>query len=150
MSGVFAQEESGMAAQAEVVVTRYPASMTGKKLRAKLGIEERIFAKADFRLRAKFRRIGKETRLRYLIRRAEAETGIRLSWVELRQMRQAFDAFKLRKFPMSETCPCYVCDGKASIRHHVTPLLKGGRNKQNNIVPLCNSCHEKVHPRMHE
>jgi hypothetical protein len=132
-----------------VSITRYPMSMTGKKLRARLGIEERIFADVSFRLKYKFRRIPKSRRLQFLIYRANADTGITLSYTEQINMRRWFDAHKVRCFPMTKDCECYSCyDAPARIRHHVTPISKGGSNKKNNIVPLCDGCHLKIHPTM--
>lgn len=43
---------------------------------------------------------------------------------------------------------CIVCGAKANCTHHVKPLINGGTNKDNNLVPLCNACHEEIHPFM--
>lgn len=43
---------------------------------------------------------------------------------------------------------CCVCGDKANCMHHVKPLINGGSNKFSNLVPICNSCHEKIHPFM--
>lgn len=135
---------------AMVSITRYPMHMTGKKLRKKLGmiVEERFFADHDFRLRHKFRRIPKAKRLNFLIRAAKRETGIRLSFAEMWIVRRRFDAHKHEWFPMSRDCECYCCENKARVRHHVTSIINGGKNKQNNIVPLCDRCHYAIHPDM--
>ena len=40
---------------------------------------------------------------------------------------------------------CYVCHGKAVLRHHVIPVSHGGRNKRSNLVVLCHPCHQQIH-----
>lgn len=42
--------------------------------------------------------------------------------------------------------PCFSCGGKANHRHHIIALAKGGDNRRTNIVPICGSCHAKIHP----
>jgi len=43
--------------------------------------------------------------------------------------------------------PCWVCMGAAKHRHHVIPIAGGGRNRKDNLVPLCVACHHSVHGR---
>ena len=131
-----------------VSITRYPMYMTGKRLRAKLGIEERLYAPKSWELQHKFRRIPLERRLEFLIYAANRDTGITLSFAEMWKVRNWFDSHKLVCFPMSKDCRCYCCSNLARVRHHVTPIIKGGRNKKNNLVPLCDGCHLKIHPEM--
>ncbi len=40
---------------------------------------------------------------------------------------------------------CWVCDRPAAHRHHIIPLRVGGRNRRDNLVPLCVSCHREAH-----
>ena len=41
---------------------------------------------------------------------------------------------------------CAVCGGKASCMHHIHPLMCGGKNKADNLIPICKECHEEIHP----
>ena len=43
---------------------------------------------------------------------------------------------------------CYMCNGHATDVHHVLPRRYGGTDHPLNVVPLCKSCHIKVHQRM--
>lgn len=97
-------------------------------------------------VRKKFLGIPKEKRLAFLKARAGAWNPL-MRAIPFKAMRGAFNRTKGRFY--KDALPCYVCDGSPTIRHHVVPLSQGGRNKDNNIVPLCNSCHKQVHPWMH-
>ena len=130
-----------------VKITRYPPGMTGSKLRKQLGLPERIYSPVSFALAREFSVIKAGDRLEFLRKQAQAE-GIGISWSELRGARAGFDRAKGRVFPMAEDCACYVCGKQAAIRHHVKPLGRGGRNKRNNIVPLCAGCHAEIHPHL--
>jgi 5-methylcytosine-specific restriction endonuclease McrA len=134
-----------------VQIIRYPEGMTGKDLRKALGISENpcIFSKKAFKLKHKFKCIKKENRLAYLLQMVKVEKEI-LTYKQMQTKRNAFNAHKLISLPLSEKSTCYCCSNQATLRHHVVPLAKGGRNKNNNIVPLCRSCHSKVHPHLHK
>lgn len=132
-----------------VTVVRYPISMTGKKLRKRLGLTSRMYAKKSFKVCAKFKGIKRDNRLGFLMKMAAKKREF-TTYNEVRTKRGQFNSHKLKSLPMAESMLCYVCvKNTADVRHHVIPLLQGGRNKRNNIVPLCNSCHCKVHPHMH-
>jgi hypothetical protein len=132
-----------------VLVQKFPASMTGKKLRKKLGIDKpRVLAARSFKVCAKFMGVKQRNRLAFLRRMASKVIGVR-TFVELNKARKDFDRNKINSLPLSEKKMCYCCvKNQAVLRHHVITLLNGGRNKRNNIVPLCNQCHVKVHPHM--
>lgn len=133
-----------------VPVVRYSMYMTGKKLRRHLGIDnsrDRVYADRSYRVCAKFRGIKKDKRLRYLIKMSKVIRESR-TLQELQALRCNFNAHKVSSLPLSETAQCYCCTSRAVLRHHVITLANGGRNKRNNIVPLCNSCHCKVHPHL--
>lgn len=141
-----------------VSVTRYPLSMTGRKLRRALGLTGRVYAEKSFRVCAKFKGIKRDKRLAFLRKMAAKKLEF-VTFAEMWAKRGQFNSHnshklhklhKLHSFPMAELMFCYCCiKNKADIRHHVIPLSQGGRNKRNNIVPLCNTCHCKVHPHMH-
>lgn len=41
---------------------------------------------------------------------------------------------------------CVVCRrAKATQRHHIIPISRGGRSKKANIVPVCATCHRRIH-----
>lgn len=44
---------------------------------------------------------------------------------------------------------CRICGSPAYCMHHIKPLCKGGSNSKNNLVPVCEGCHRKIHPFMH-
>ena len=43
---------------------------------------------------------------------------------------------------------CLVCGEPGQHRHHVISLANGGHNGQDNIVVLCEWCHQDIHPFM--
>lgn len=136
----------------EVCIQRFPEGMTGKQYRKQLGIElpKRSFASKSFKIKHKFHCIKPKNRLVFLqsmVRKHEQEHWQTVAFGP-QHGRQSFDFMKLHVYPMTETCPCYVCSKPADVRHHVIPLMHGGRNKARNIVPLCNNCHAKVHPHL--
>lgn len=131
-----------------IPVKRYSRSVTGKKLRESLGIPEQIYGRRNFRIKGKFRAIRKRNRLSFLQKAAARNTGLSPSPRRLLEMRRAFDRYKFKCFPMREDCQCYCCDCRATLRHHVIPLSRGGRNKTSNIVPLCSFCHGEIHPHL--
>ena len=134
-----------------IQIVRYPMSMTGDKLKKQLGISlDRIYRKNQFKVKHTFKTIKRENRLKFLLNeicKAKRENG-EISFLRLNQMRNGFNSHKISQLAMTENTKCYICTEKAVLRHHVVPLFYGGRNKRNNIVPLCNECHCKLHPHM--
>lgn len=137
--------------QTDVAIQVFPAGMTGKKLRKKLGIDrskDRTYGSKNFKVSAKFRGVKVKDRISFLRGQATVVRGAR-TYAEVATQRAGFDQHKLTALPMTEKCVCYACvKNTAVLRHHVITLLNGGRNKRNNIVPLCNQCHIKIHPHM--
>jgi 5-methylcytosine-specific restriction endonuclease McrA len=129
-----------------ITPTRHGMEVSGKNSANK---RNSLVGKSNkrFRLQLKFKNISKEKRLKYLISQLKLNGCDVPDW-ELARKRRGFNYNKGYVFPLHENVKCYVCDGVATIRHHVLPLGKGGRNKLNNIVPLCHPCHCKVHPHM--
>jgi hypothetical protein len=131
-----------------IEIKRYSMSMTGKKLRKSLGISGRVYAAKSFKVCAKFKGIKVRSRLAFLKKMAKVVKE-RQSLEQIKVKRDGFDQIKLHALPLSESCLCYCCmKNTATLRHHVITLANGGRNKRNNIVPLCGDCHSKVHPHM--
>lgn len=95
-----------------------------------------------FRIKHKFEVIPRGKRLEFLVSMARKWNG---NATDYWRMRRSFDAMKASRYGLRGK-HCYVCGGWAHVRHHVIPLAQNGRNKQNNIVPLCSECHAKVHP----
>lgn len=40
---------------------------------------------------------------------------------------------------------CQNCGKEANIIHHIFPEKRGGKNEPDNLIALCNKCHEMVH-----
>ena len=129
-----------------ITPTRYSMGVEGKKPPKK---KNKLVGKDKkrFGLQLKYRKIAKEDRLQFLISQLNLN-GYDVTNKQLGIKRKTFDYSKHYIFPLHKETKCYVCEGKANVRHHVLPLLKGGKNSVKNIVPLCNSCHCKVHPHM--
>lgn len=130
-------------------IIRVPPSMTGPKYRKAMGISEHwMGVKKGFRVQAKFRGIKVEQRIPYLMKMVKVvRKGINID--QVKQQRGAFDSHKFESLPIADKQLCYAClKNQACLRHHVITLANGGRNKRNNIVPLCKPCHEKVHPHL--
>lgn len=121
-----------------VVIKRYPSWVTQKKLRAHLGMNP-IRHRVEFKTRRKFLVIPKAGRLAYLIEMSKKTVPHILS-------------YHVRRIPsrlhLKPGEKCYVCDGLATLRHHVIQVKNGGRSKLNNMVPLCRNCHSKIHPHL--
>jgi hypothetical protein len=62
------------------------------------------------------------------------------------ERRYKFD--KHKNWKLSLNADCAVCHKKAQLRHHIVQLQNGGTNGHQNLIPLCNMCHEEVHPWM--
>ena len=44
---------------------------------------------------------------------------------------------------------CFVCTEKSTEIHHIIQIQTGGPPTQlNNLIPICSSCHQKIHPWM--
>lgn len=43
---------------------------------------------------------------------------------------------------------CFVCGGRATQRHHVIPLARGGLATKKNTVWIDRDCHKAIHPWM--
>lgn len=42
---------------------------------------------------------------------------------------------------------CFLCrERKATVRHHIIPVSRGGSNRAINLVGLCAPCHAEIHP----
>ena len=96
------------------------------------------------RLAHKFKMVKKEDRIRFLqarIRNTLKDRAFPGTWV----LNDRENRMRRKPLPDFSGKPCYACGQPAVLRHHVVPVSHGGRNKRNNIVPLCHSCHQFVH-----
>jgi 5-methylcytosine-specific restriction endonuclease McrA len=102
----------------------------------------------DFR--QKFKVANAETRMRLLVRMADASypTGGRSGYT-VDRMRARFNFIKTHYGSLCGK-KCEVCSEPATVRHHVIQLQNGGSNHGNNIVRICDECHLKIHPWMSE
>lgn len=121
-----------------VPIKRYPSWVTQKKFRTHLGIKP-IRPRKEFKLKHKFAAIPKYRRLGYLIAMSKKCVSSTLSY---RSRRIG------SPLPLKPDETCYVCEAKATLRHHVIQVINGGRSKLNNLVPLCRDCHKKIHPHL--
>lgn len=85
-------------------------------------------------------------RLALLHKLAEIRLEYVGSW-DLDARRQHYER-QLRNRPLSKVC--FVCRKRATQQHHVILLSRGGDNSYLNLVPICKTCHEDVHPWMRE
>lgn len=45
---------------------------------------------------------------------------------------------------------CEICKKEESYcKHHIIPLSKGGSNREENLIDVCRTCHNAIHPFMH-
>ncbi len=62
---------------------------------------------------------------------------------------EARDKFlKQKKAKKLFTKLCFSCGEQCQHRHHVIQIQNGGRNDGKNVIPICISCHEEIHPWM--
>lgn len=55
--------------------------------------------------------------------------------------------FNKRKIGHKCNTICGVCEkNKAFYHHHLVTLKNGGRNKKKNMIPICDQCHNEIHP----
>lgn len=73
-------------------------------------------------------------------------------WANSGEYKIDYDYYSLRsKKHKVGVVLCEVCGKeKAYCMHHILPLCKGGRNKSNNLIAVCEKCHKKIHPFMKE
>ena len=56
-----------------------------------------------------------------------------------------FREYRQEKIYFAKT-KCYVCkNNEAYCLHHILLLKNGGTNNLLNLIPICKSCHEKIH-----
>lgn len=61
----------------------------------------------------------------------------------IRERRTEFDQIKGALLPLVGQS-CYACPKKATDRHHILPLCRGGKNLPQNLIGLCKRCHIKM------
>jgi hypothetical protein len=128
----------------KAIITEYREGL----LKEECKLKEKKNSKKPFELDTKLKSIKKENRLSFLISKLKLNEP-NISMKALVTAREHWDKVKNSRFPIHKS-PCYLCEGKAKLRHHIVPLVKGGQTRRNNLVPLCNPCHCKVHPHMRE
>jgi 5-methylcytosine-specific restriction endonuclease McrA len=77
----------------------------------------------------------------------KASRGQYISAELLRKRRYQFDQIKDRVMPLANE-NCWACGSVAEHRHHIISLHRGGENRRKNVIPLCRSCHQQIHPFM--
>lgn len=43
---------------------------------------------------------------------------------------------------------CWICSEWASVHHHIIQIINGGYDNGINRIPVCEACHEKIHPHL--
>ena len=69
-----------------------------------------------------------------------------------RKVRRFFNKDKNLRLSKEEIiyARCYVCGDSPVIRHHIIQIQHGGVNVRENLIRICRTCHEKIHPWMYE
>lgn len=99
-----------------------------------------------FRTKHIFTLIPQALRCDWLQQKIIEAMSRRITSIErFREYRNKRAAFSVMGPGLQEDQLCFVCNQSATVRHHITPLILGGNNKFNNIVPLCHDCHVHVH-----
>ena len=68
------------------------------------------------------------------------------TWIKrdlLEKRRKEFNQMKDLLLPL-ENAVCYICPARATHRHHLVPLCRGGENSIDNLTGLCERCHGKL------
>jgi 5-methylcytosine-specific restriction protein A len=56
--------------------------------------------------------------------------------------------YKRMRYKAAKKCrkeECELCGAPRECVHHIHPLSAGGSNKRWNLMPLCLSCHNRIH-----
>lgn len=61
----------------------------------------------------------------------------------MNDIRQEFNK-KIRPNFIKEHPICQYCGNLATQVHHLIPIAKGGDNRINNLIPLCDKCHSLI------
>ena len=88
-----------------------------------------------------------ELRLATLINMASRFSAVRVPPKRLRKLRKKYNQNKhsLLNVPFEK---CGTCEKPATVRHHIIPLTHGGINSPLNLILICDTCHEEIHPWM--
>ncbi len=74
----------------------------------------------------------------WIRRRSESRVKRDRLWAELR--------CNLLKESDGHCARCDIYRGKRGLDlHHITPRSRGGRDEEDNLVPLCRECHDDIH-----
>lgn len=68
------------------------------------------------------------------------------SRMPLAAYRKQFNDVKSERLQLKRYKWCFVCNAKATLRHHLIQLQHGGDNSRRNLISLCKSCHAEIHP----
>ena len=59
---------------------------------------------------------------------------------------QEYQFYRNEKKPIKENEKCFICKTNyAYCNHHIQLLINGGGNEDYNLIPICKSCHKKIH-----
>ena len=87
----------------------------------------------------KYKHASIESKREYDKRRPTSrQRGYDTNWDKFRRL-------YLRKHPL-----CHKCQSLAVIPHHIEPLPYGSKYDEDNLMPLCIKCHNKIHHGMNK
>lgn len=80
----------------------------------------------------------------YLLRVLSSYVFKKRSFQSIANRRKRFLKIRSRKILLKYDCS--VCGSSPVIRHHIISIKNGGDNSFINLIPICEGCHEKIHP----
>jgi len=95
----------------------------------------------------KYSSVKLKDRLDWLRKHGSAGTPREWTGQALQFRRGRYADYKRKHLPATNPyIKCYCCDKKGYDQwHHIVYLSRGGHDCPQNLVPLCLSCHKKVH-----
>lgn len=98
--------------------------------------------KLDMTLKGQLKRMPKRWRLNILCK------AVKLLKQNLRKGQDPKLLYKnfLHKYIKPTTPYCFCCNNKSEVMHHIVHLKNNGTNNENNLVPLCLICKNKIYP----
>lgn len=78
---------------------------------------------------------------RILVKKVKIDGGICLKWVCPSFIRDRY----VQAHPLCEQCLKQGRTTPTEEVHHIIPLSRGGTHSTDNLMSLCQSCHNKIH-----
>ncbi len=97
----------------------------------------------DFYPRNNYKGVPPKRRFQFL--QVKSRSGKKIKILNIIERRLKFEAFKVAWLPVISEMSCWACQQAAEHWHHIIPISKGGYDGYKNLLPLCISCHKRVH-----